>query len=381
MNNVLFDFGFVVTQPSTIKIIGVGDGGCKVVEKMYTNGMNDVDCLVCNTDLSALAENVVPDKIQLGVSLTEGRGAGNLPQKGEEAARESQEEIRSKLEDGTQLLFLVVCLGGGTGTGAAAVISEIAKDLGILTIAVFTTPALAEGNRRCIQAQEGIHSLKENVDSMLQIDGERLLKFYGDLSPSQIFSMSNELLRQVVVGLCNIVSLTGAINIDFADMETVLEQSGRFLMGTGRATGQDRGLKALNNALKSVLLSKQELKKGDSFLLNMVTGNKELTMSEIGEIIDTLQKMAGMNANIIWGIAEDSKLEDNVEITIVATGDRIVFEDEVTTSVSREEPQRLQVSTIKNRKKPEKRKKSEDLIDDWFFKQFNQLFDEEMTQK
>ncbi|MCL3782417.1 cell division protein FtsZ [Prolixibacteraceae bacterium JC049] len=378
MNEALFDFGFVVTQPSTIKVIGVGGGGCNVVGKMYSKGVANVDCIVCNTDLSALSENEVPDKVQLGISLTEGRGAGNLPERGEEAARESQEEIRSKLEDGTQLVFLVVCLGGGTGTGAAPVIAQIARELGIVTIAVVTTPALAEGKKRHSQAQKGLADLKNNVDSMLQIDGERLLSFYGDLSLSQVFDTSNELLRQTVRGLCNVITLPGDINIDFADVETVLAQSGRFLFGIGRATGKRRGLEALENALNTALLSKQELKKGDNFLLNMVTGDKELTMSEIGKIIDTLQEVAGTNADIIWGNAVNSELGDEVEVTLVVTGKEIKFKELQAKSSAKKQPAKQKIAG-QTEEEPEKKNKSEDLINDWFFKQFNQLFDDDAS--
>lgn len=319
MTEDILNFGFQESKSSIIKVIGVGGGGCNAVNHMLEEGIEGVDFLICNTDAQALRNSPVPIKIQLGVTLTEGRGAGNLPLQGEQAAIENLEDIRSVLEGTTKMLFITAGLGGGTGTGAAPVIAELSRELNILTIAVVTIPSPAEGKRRFQQALEGVEELKKHVDSLLVISNEKLHKIYGDLPASQAFKKADDILGTAVKGVAEIITLHGNINIDYADVETVMAKSEVFIMGTGVSEGDGRAMDAVVKALESPLLDSNDIKGTKDILLNITSGEEEIRMGEIGNIIEFLQKKAGEDANIIWGNSLDKRLGSKVSVTLIAT--------------------------------------------------------------
>ena len=320
MIDEILNFGIEQANSSIIKVIGVGGGGCNAVKHMFDEGIVGVDFVICNTDAQAMQNNPVPIRIQLGVTLTEGRGAGNLPEQGEQAAIENLDDIRNVLEGTTKMVFITAGMGGGTGTGAAPVIAQLARDLGILTIAVVTLPSPSEGKRRYDQARAGIDRLKDHVDSMLVISNEKLHKIYGNLPASVAFKKADNIITTAVKGVAEIITLHGNINIDFADVCTVMAGSEVFIMGTGFATGEGRAMKSVQQALESPLLDSSSIKGTKDILLNMVSGTQEITMGEIGEIIDYLQEAAGQDATIIWGNGIDLRLGDQISVTIIATG-------------------------------------------------------------
>ncbi len=318
----LVNFQFPRTSSSIIKVIGVGGGGCNAVSHMFEEGIAGVDFIICNTDAQAMQSSPVPVKIQLGVTLTEGRGAGNMPQMGEEAARENSEDIKKVLGRDTKMLFITAGMGGGTGTGAAPVIASLARDLDILTIAVVTVPSPAEGKKRFGQAMEGIKKLGEFVDSMLVVSNQRLHNIFGDLPARKAFKMADNIVATAVKGVAEIITLHGNVNIDYADVYTVMHNSNVFIMGTGIASGEERALQAVNLALESPLLDSNDIYGTKNILLNIISGKDEITIGEIGEIIETLQGKAGQEADIIWGNGYDESLGDKISVTILATGFR-----------------------------------------------------------
>jgi len=313
-------FQFSSPTSSLIKVVGVGGGGCNAVNHMYESGIKDVDYIVCNTDSQALLHSPVPVKIQLGVTLTEGRGAGNLPERGEEAAIENYDDIKRVLEENTKMLFITAGMGGGTGTGGAPVIARLARELGILTIAVVTIPSPAEGKKRYNQAFEGILRLSEHTDSMLIVSNERLHTIYGDLPASQAFKLADDVVTTAVKGVAEIITLHGNINVDFADVYTVMHDSKVFIMGTGFASGENRAMNAIKMALQSPLLDNNDIRGTKSILLNIISGTDEITIGEIGEIIEFMQREAGSDADIIWGNGLDETIGDKISVTILCTG-------------------------------------------------------------
>lgn len=320
MTEELVNFQFPKASSSIIKVIGVGGGGCNAVNHMCEEGITGVDYIICNTDAQALESSIVPVKIQLGVTLTEGRGAGNQPEMGEEAARENYEDLRNVLQDNTRMLFITAGMGGGTGTGAAPVIANLARELDILTIAVVTIPSPAEGKKRYGQAMEGIKKLGEYVDSMLVISNQRLHSIYGDLPARQAFKMADNIVAIAVKGVAEIITVHGNVNIDYTDVKTVMHNSKVFIMGTGYASGEGRAMEAVNEALESPLLDSNDIYGTKNILLNILSGKEEITIGEIGEIIETLQEKAGQEADIIWGNGYDETLGDKISVTILATG-------------------------------------------------------------
>jgi cell division protein FtsZ len=316
----LLTFGFKHEYNSIIKVIGVGGGGSNAVNHMYHNGITGVDFVICNTDAQALANSPVPVKIQLGVTLTEGRGAGNAPKKGEQAAIENLGEVREIFESGTKMVFITAGMGGGTGTGAAPIIAQLARDMDILTIAVVTMPSRKEGKLRYDQAREGILKLDRYVDCMLVISNENLHKVYGELPAREAFAKADDIVCTAVKGCAEIITLHGNINIDFADVNTVMRDSGVFIMGTGLAEGPNRAYDAVEDALQSPLLDSNNIYGTGNILLNIISGEEEVRMGEIGQIIDYLQQAAGDNANIIWGNGYDPSLGNKISVTIIATG-------------------------------------------------------------
>jgi cell division protein FtsZ len=305
---------------SIIKVIGVGGGGSNAVNHMYNQGIVGVDFIVCNTDRQALDISPVPHKVQLGPALTEGRGAGMLPEVGMQAAIENIEEIRELLSKNTKMVFVTAGMGGGTGTGAAPVIAQVAKDLGILTVGIVTVPFNFEGRKRRQQAEEGLEKMRQNVDTLLIINNERLREFGKNMSLTDAFSHADNILTVAAKGIAEVISVTGVINVDFNDVNTVLRNSGQAIMGSAIAEGDDRAIVAVKNALTSPLLNDNDINGARYVLLNITYGSKEVMMDEITEITDYIQDAAGATADVIWGHGFDASLGEKLSITLIATG-------------------------------------------------------------
>lgn len=320
MTNDTVNFKFEKKPGSIIKVIGVGGGGGNAINHMFTLGIRDVDFMVCNTDSQALTNSPVPSKVHLGSSLTEGRGAGNKPEVGRQAATENIEDVRKVLESNTKMVFITAGMGGGTGTGGAPVIAALCREMGFLTIGIVTIPFRNEGKRRINQAIEGIQEMEQYVDSLLVINNERIREMYGDFAISQAFAKADDVLATAAKGIAEIITVPGYINVDFADVETVMRNSGVAVMGTGLAEGEGRAIKAVEQALNSPLLNNNNIRGARNILLNVTSGNTEVTMDEIGEITDYIQTKAGFEADLIWGNGIDEKLGDDISVTVIATG-------------------------------------------------------------
>ena len=305
---------------SIIKVIGVGGGGGNAVNHMYDMGIKGVDFVVCNTDLQALEISPVPFKIQLGPSLTEGRGAGSLPEIGKNAAVENIEEIRDYLSKDTKMVFVTAGMGGGTGTGAAPVIAQVAKELGILTVGIVTVPFNFEGRKRRIQAEEGLEAMRNSVDTLLVINNERLREITGNLSITEAFSQADDILATAARGIAEVIAVTGSINVDFNDVNTVMKDSGVAIMGSASAEGDNRALKAVEKALESPLLNDNDISGAEYVLLNITYGDREVLMDEITDITDYIQDAAGSTADVIFGHAKDESLGEKINVTVIATG-------------------------------------------------------------
>ena len=305
---------------SIIKVIGIGGGGSNAVNHMFNQGIIGVDFIVCNTDRQALDISPVPYKIQLGTQLTEGRGAGMLPEVGMAAANENIEEIRELFSKNTKMVFVTAGMGGGTGTGAAPVIAKVAKDLGILTVGIVTIPFNFEGRKRRQQAEEGLNKMRENVDTLLVINNERLREFGKNMSLTDAFSYADDILTVAARGIAEVISVTGVINVDFNDVNTVLRNSGHAIMGSASAEGEDRALEAVKAALTSPLLMDNDIAGARYVLLNITYGSNQVMMDEITEITDYIQEAAGSTADVIWGHGCDLSLGEKISITLIAAG-------------------------------------------------------------
>ncbi len=316
----MIKFDLPKNQSSIIKVLGVGGGGSNAVNHMFRQGIEGVDFFVCNTDAQALDLSPVPNKIQLGVNLTEGRGAGNMPDVGRKAAIEDIERISDTLGNNTKMIFITAGMGGGTGTGAAPVIAKASKEMGILTVAIVTIPFAFEGRKRRQQAEEGIRELSEHVDTLLIISNDRLRELYGNLSVSEAFAKADNVLSAGAKGIAEIITLAGNINVDFADVRTVMSNSGVAIMGSGSAEGENRALNAVETALSSPLLNDNQIKGAKNILLNITSGKEEVLLDEITEITDYIQNEAGSTAEIIWGLGKDESLDSKISVTLVATG-------------------------------------------------------------
>lgn len=303
-----------------IKVIGVGGGGSNAVNHMFRQGIKGVDFIVCNTDAQALQISPVSEKIQLGASLTEGRGAGSLPEVGRNAAIENIEELKTLLGKNTKMVFITAGMGGGTGTGAAPIIAQAAKEMGILTVGIVTVPFLFEGKKRKSQADTGIEELKNNVDSLIIICNDKLREMYGNLKLSAAFGHADDILTVAAKGIAEIITVTGYVNVDFEDVKTAVKDSGVAIMGSAVAEGDNRAIQAIENALNSPLLNDNNIKGARYILLNIASGSREVTMDEIGEITDYIQEEAGLTAEIIWGNCIDDTLDDKISVTLIATG-------------------------------------------------------------
>ena len=319
MNNN-FSFDLPKNKSNVIKVIGVGGGGSNAINYMFKQGINGVDFVVTNTDAQALNDSSVPIKIQLGASLTEGLGAGANPEVGALAAEESFEDIKTLLTTQTKMVFITAGMGGGTGTGAAPIIAEMAKELDILTVGIITMPFQFEGKLRLEQAEKGLENLKKTVDALIVINNNKLREVYGNLGFKAGFSKADEVLSTAARGIAEVITHHYRQNIDLKDAKTVLKDSGTAIMGSGSATGTNRAQDAIINALDSPLLNDNKITGCKNVLLLIVSGNEEITIDEIGEINEFIQTEAGNNANIIMGIGEDQKLESSVSVTIIATG-------------------------------------------------------------
>jgi cell division protein FtsZ len=303
-----------------IKIVGVGGGGSNAVRYMYSRGIKDVEFVVCNTDVQALASSEIPTKLQIGSTLTEGLGAGANPEVGREAAIESREEIRELLSHGTKMLFVTAGMGGGTGTGAAPVIAEVARELGILTIAIVTAPFGFEGRKKKQYADEGIARLREVCDTVLIISNEKLREIYKNLKMSEAFSQADNILATAAKSIAELITVPQEINLDFEDVKTVMRNSGSALMGSGKAEGEGRSLKAAQEALNSPLLTIQNAYGAQKVLLSIMSGKSEIAMEELTEITDYIQDQMGQDALVIFGAGTDETLGDAIRVTIIATG-------------------------------------------------------------
>ena len=305
---------------SIIKVIGVGGGGSNAVNHMYKQGIKGVDFIVCNTDQQALDMSPVPSKIVLGASLTKGRGAGSLPEVGKNAAIENIEEVKALLANNTEMVFITAGLGGGTGTGAAPVIAKAAKEMGILTVGIVTIPFGFEGKKRKAQADEGLDALKANVDTLLVISNDKLREIYGNLKVTEAFGHADDILATAAKGIADIITTTLQINTDINDVKTVMKESGVAIMGSAMASGEQRALRAVEQAMSSPLLNDSNIKGARYVLVNVTCGEDEITMDELGEITDYIQDAAGMTAEVIKGYGVDLSLGDKVNVTIIATG-------------------------------------------------------------
>ena len=316
------DFQMPKNQSSQIKVMGIGGGGSNAVNYMFEHGIKGVDFVICNTDAQALEASPVPNKIQLGIDLTEGLGAGSNPDVGRGAAEESAERITELLDANTKMLFITAGMGGGTGTGAAPVIAEIAKDKGILTVGVVTIPFSTEGGNRRQYAEEGIDQLKNYVDTLLVINNEKLIEVYGDLTFTSAFAKANEVLNTATKGIAEVISQHLLVNIDLNDARKVLENSGTAVMGQAKVEGENRAIEAVIEALDSPLLNDNDITGAQQVLLKIVTGDGEgeIKMSELSKIKNKIQEAAGRDVNIIEGIGIDADLGMSISVTVIATG-------------------------------------------------------------
>jgi cell division protein FtsZ len=307
-------------QSSIIKVIGVGGGGSNAVNHMYEQGIKGVDFIVCNTDQQALDVSPVPIKVQLGPSLTEGRGAGSIPEIGKNAAIENIDDIREMLQQETKMVFVTAGMGGGTGTGAAPIIAQTAREMGILTVGIVTIPFQFEGRKRKQQAEEGLEAMRDAVDTLLVINNDRLREMFGNLSLKTAFEYADNVLSTAAKGIAEVISVTGQINVDFNDVNTVMKNSGVAIMGQSNAEGEDRAIMSVRQALESPLLNDNDIKGAQYILLNITYGDKEVLMDEISDITDYIQDAAGSTADVIWGHGYDETLGDSLSVTLIATG-------------------------------------------------------------
>ena len=315
-----FSFDLPKNKSNVMKVMGVGGGGSNAVNHMYSQGIKGVDFVVCNTDSQALEESPVPNKIQLGVNLTEGLGAGANPEIGKLAALESYEELKNLLETQTKMLFITAGMGGGTGTGAAPIIAEMAKEFDILTVGIVTIPFNFEGKNRELQAVKGLEKLKRSVDSLIIINNNKLRDVYGNLGFKEGFSKADEVLATAARGVAQVITHHYTQNIDLKDAKTVLSNSGTAIMGSSITSGSNRANEAVIKALDSPLLNDNKIEGSKNVLLLIVSGSEEITIDEIGEINEYIQTETGNSANIIMGVGEDLELGNNISVTVIATG-------------------------------------------------------------
>lgn len=324
MSDNMYNFEIPKHHKSIIKVIGVGGGGSNAVNHMFNQGIKDVEFVVCNTDLQALQSSSVPNRLQIGINLTEGLGAGANPGIGENAAIESKEDIREMIGSDTRMIFVTAGMGGGTGTGAAPVIAKIAKEMDILTVGIVTVPFAFEGKKKMKQAEEGITELRKNCDTVLVILNDKLREIYGNLAISEAFAKADNVLTTGAKGIAEIITVPGHVNVDFQDVRTVMFEAGAAVMGSASMEGEDRALRAAEGALNSPLLNNQNVHGAKKILLSIISGEQaELQMDELTIITEYIQEMAGDEAEVIFGHGVDAELGNSIRVTVIATG----FED------------------------------------------------------
>ena len=316
----IVQFDFPTDSPKIIKVIGVGGGGGNAVNHMYREGIHDVTFVLCNTDNQALAESPVPVKLQLGRSITQGLGACNRPERARDAAEESIDDIKEQLNDGTKMVFITAGMGGGTGTGAAPVIARIAKEMDILTVGIVTIPFIFEGEKKIIQALDGVERIAQHVDALLVINNERLREIYADLTFMNAFGKADDTLSIAAKSIAEIITMRGTVNLDFADVKTILKDGGVAIMSTGFGEGENRVTKAIDDALHSPLLNNNDIFNAKKVMLNVsFCPTSELMMEEMNEIHEFMSKFRE-GVEVIWGVAVDNSLDTKVKITVLATG-------------------------------------------------------------
>ncbi|GBU07376.1 cell division protein FtsZ [Bacteroidales bacterium] len=322
MDDKIFDFvDYPTANLNIIKVIGVGGGGGNAVSHMFREGIHEVSFVLCNTDNQALLASSVPNKLQLGKTITKGLGAGNKPEKAKLAAEESADDLRKLLDDGTQMVFITAGMGGGTGTGAAPVIAKIAKDMGILTVGIVTIPFVFEGERKILQALYGVEEISKNVDALLVINNERLLEVYQDFTVLNAFAKADNTLAIAAKSIAEIITVPGHVNLDFADVHTILKDGGVAIMSSGVAKGEKRVFRALESALNSPLLNNNDIFNAKKILLNVSFGEKcPLMMEEMNDVNDFMAKFGKGVKDVIWGTAVENSLEENIKVTLLATG-------------------------------------------------------------
>lgn len=356
----LMPFDLPTEKASIIKVIGVGGGGSNAVNHMFKQGITDVDFIVCNTDQQALVNSPVPVKIHLGQTLTEGLGAGNKPEKGKEAAIENIDEVNAVLSNNTKMVFITAGMGGGTGTGAAPVIAKAARELKILTVGIITIPFRFEGKRRIDQAIAGVKEISKHVDSLLVINNERLREIYGNLGITDAFSRADDVLTVAAKGIAEIITKKGHVNVDFADVKTVMQDSGVAIMGSADAEGEGRAMKAIEEALNSPLLNNNNITGAKNILLNISFGEEDLTTDELFDITQYAQDSAGHTADLIWGYNQDITLGKKINVTIIATG----FETDVIPELYVQKPTQKKVIEIEKQEVEEHYSNEKTVISD-----------------
>lgn len=319
-NNNIMNFNLPKEHSALIKVVGVGGGGSNAVNHMFDNGIRGVDFLVCNTDQQALDSSPVPTKIQLGVTLTDGKGAGSIPEVGKNAAIENLDELKEIFANNTDLVFITAGMGGGTGTGAAPIIGKAAKEMGILTVGIVTIPFSFEGKKRRKQAEEGLEAMRNAVDTLLVIDNDKLFEVYGKLSLREAFAKADNVLTIGARGIAEMISVGGLINVDMNDVRTVMHQSGVAIMGSATAEGDNKARRAVEMAMESPLLNDNNIKGAQNVLLNITVGSDDVPMEDFQMIVDYIQDEAGEEANVIWGYVTDESYGEKIGVTVIATG-------------------------------------------------------------
>ena len=321
MSDNMYNFEIPTHHKSIIKVIGVGGGGSNAVNHMFNQGIKDVEFVVCNTDSQALKSSPVPNRLQIGINLTEGLGAGANPDKGENAAIESKDDIREMIGSDTKMVFVTAGMGGGTGTGAAPVIAKIAKDMDVLTVGIVTVPFAFEGKKKMKQAEVGIAQLKKNCDTVLVILNDKLREVYGNLGINEAFAKADNVLTTGAKSIAEIITVTSHVNVDFEDVKTVMHEAGAAVMGSSTMEGEDRALRASEGALNSPLLNNKNIHGAKEILLSIISGDQaELQMDELTVITEYIQEMAGDEANVIFGHGVDAELGSSIRVTVIATG-------------------------------------------------------------
>ncbi len=316
-----YKFEFPKHHKSIIKVIGVGGGGSNAVNHMFNQGIKDVEFIVCNTDSQALNNSPIPNRLQIGVHLTQGLGAGANPEVGKNAALENKEEIRELLQEDTRMVFITAGMGGGTGTGAAPVIARVSKELEILTVGIVTVPFGFEGKKKMEQAELGIKEMKENCDTVLVILNDKLREIHGNLAISEAFAKADNVLTTASKGIAEIITVPGYVNVDFEDVKTVMNDSGAAVMGSSTTEGENRARRAAEEAMSSPLLNNENIHGAQKILLSIISGEEaELQMDELTDITEYIQEMAGTDAEVIFGHGVDSDLGESIRVTLIATG-------------------------------------------------------------